>query len=422
MTGDLFSFSWDYANRVVPLEPLVSFGNLSQAKQSLLDKTGPDPQLTDWIPFMDQHAEQALQAQRPLVSKLRSCSNAVVLVGVGGSLLGSMAIYEALSSRFEAASPRLFYAGHHLNAAELQELCQTLQNFHPVLVVISKSGRTLEPALSFRILRQYMESRFGTEGAQQRTIVLTEDSPNPLRRVAQENGYHLVALPSGIGGRYSVFTAAALFPLALCGIDVEQFLKGGQYAHAHCTQAPDTENKALRYAGARNAFYEKGYKIESLCCWDPKLKSLAEWWKQLFGESDGKDGTGLFPASAQFTTDLHSLGQYFQQGERHLFATHLVARQPAADLIIPASSPDDGFGLFDHHTFSQVQQKAQIGTFLAHTEGHLPVLIWEIPQLSAYWLGAWMFVNLFACAVGGYARNINPFNQPGVETYKKNVL
>jgi glucose-6-phosphate isomerase len=212
--------------------------------------------------------------------------------------------------------------------------------------------------------------------------------------------------------------------LALAGINVTDFVQGGIDAYEHCTNKDNnhySNNLALCYAGIRNILYKNNYKVEALCSWTPKAKGIAEWWKQLFGESDGKDGTGIFPASANFTTDLHSLGQYFQQGERHLFSTHLKFKE-TNKVTIPKSDLKDGFNFLSNKDFSFVQEQAQQGTFLAHRDGKMPILIWNIPELNAYWLGNWMFTNMFACAVGGYARGIDPFNQPGVEDYKKNMF
>ncbi len=314
---------------------------------------------------------------------------------------------------------------------EPAELCDALDGFSPSLIVISKSGGTTEPALAFRILKNYLQSRFGEQETQKRIFAITDPSSGTLLSIAKENHYPYFTVPKGIGGRFSIFSSVGLFPLALAGIDVTDFVQGGIDALENCRQTSETplqNNVALCYAGIRNILYRHNYKIEALCAWTPKAKGIAEWWKQLFGESDGKGNTGIFPASANFTTDLHSLGQYFQEGERHLFATHLKFAQETSlsktrpSLTIPASSLKDGFDFLTGKELSDVQREAQAGTFLAHCDGKVPTLVWEIPKLNAYWIGHWMFTNMLSCAIGGYARGINPFDQPGVENYKTNMF
>ena len=427
------AFNWHKAQSVFPLQQHLEneAPNLILAKNSLLLKKGKSAEYTDWISFMKESALNTIEQQKSMVEKICKNSNAIVVIGIGGSLLGTKAIYEALTHSFALTNPNkrnehplLFWAGHHLAQDELIELCEALDGYSPSLVVVSKSGGTTEPALAFRILKQYLNNRFGNEETQKRIFAITDPANGTLLSIAKENNYPSFPIPKGIGGRYSVFTSVGLLPLALAGINVTEFVQGGIQAFENCTSTENNSmenNLALCYAGIRNILYKNHYKIEALCSWTPKAKGIAEWWKQLFGESDGKEGTGLFPASANFTTDLHSLGQYFQQGERHLFATHLKFCENNK-VTVPESSLHDGFEFLAGKDYSYVQEKAQEGTFLAHTDGKIPILIWEIPSLNAYWLGNWMFTNMFACAVGGYARGIDPFNQPGVEDYKNNMF
>ena len=423
----------NYAKQVFDVQKEFT-ENLSQfvaAKKKLFEKTGVGSEFTDWVSYVKNAAQTALEQQEKLVQEIKSHSNALVVVGIGGSLLGTKAVYEAFTSSYPTQSnknapskPVLFWAGHHLFPEYYDELCLGLEGYSPSIVVISKSGGTTEPALAFRILKRYLENRFGESEAKKRIVIITDAHSGTLLSLAKENNYPTLSIPAGIGGRYSVFTPVGLFPLAFAGMNMSQFILGACHVYEYnCDEKNDTfeKNMALCYAALRNGLYKKNYKIEALCSWTPKTQGVAEWWKQLFGESDGKNGTGLFPASVQLTTDLHSLGQYFQEGERHLFATHLKFNKKYSG-VVPSSSRPDGFEFLSGKELSFVQEKAQEGTFMAHTQGKMPVLVWEIPELNEYWLGAFLYTNMLACAIGGYARDINPFNQPGVENYKKNMF
>lgn len=433
---------WTKAHDVFPLEKHLAneTQNLISAKKSLLNGSGKSPEFTGWIDYVSKDSSEALQSLKKQVDTICSHSDAVVVVGIGGSLLGTKAVYDALSHTYALVNPEafhrrplLFWAGHHIALDELTELLDALDSYSPSLIVVSKSGETTEPALAFRVLKNYLEERFGAQEAAHRIFAVCDPTSGTLLKIAKENNYPHFPIPKNIGGRYSVFTPVGLFPLAIAGINVTELIAGAKAAFEDCTSDKNHSletNPALCYAGIRNILYKNDYKIESLCTWTPKLKSISEWWKQLFGESDGKDHTGIFPASAQFTTDLHSLGQYFQDGERHLFATHLrildeysLAKGTIKRRIkIPASTSPDGFEFLTGQDLSFVQSQAQLGTFLAHSDGKVPTLVWEIPELNAFWLGYWLYTNMFACAVGGYARGINPFNQPGVENYKTNLF
>lgn len=433
---------WTKAHDVLPLEKLLAneTNNLVAAKKALVQGTGKSPEFTGWVSFVKEEAQRTISSLKETVDNICAHSDALVIIGIGGSFLGTKAVYEALTHSFSLVSleafhrrPVLFWAGHHVALDEMAELLDALDSFSPSLVVVSKSGGTAEPALAFRVLKQYLEERFGEEEARHRIYAVTDPTSGTLLKIAKENQYPTFTIPKNIGGRYSVFTAASLLPLAVAGVPVSEFVEGACAAHDDCTSEKNNSletNVALCYAGLRNILYDNGFKIESLCTWSPKARSLAEWWKQLFGESDGKDHGGLFPASAQFTTDLHSLGQYFQEGERHLFATHLKVADEYSlakgaikrKIRVPQARQDDGFSFLDDCELSFVQHEAQQGTFLAHSDGKLPTLVWELPEFNAWWLGYWMYTNMFACAVGGYARGINPFNQPGVENYKNNMF
>lgn len=438
------SLDWTRVQDVCPIESRLGdhFKQVIQARNSLLESTGPGSEFTGWLRLLKNSAADALRPVQDMARRIAHQSDAVVVVGIGGSNLGAKAVYDALahayaqltSLRGPSAAPLLFWAGHHLATDEVIELLDVLDGYTPSLIVISKSGTTTEPALGFRILKNYLDTRFGPEESSQRIFAITDPSKGTLKKMATENGWPSLEIPPDVGGRYSVFTACGLLPLAAAGVDTEAFYGGAQDAgSAYTSKTSDSleTNPALCYAAVRNALYSEGYRVEAHCTWSPKLRTISEWWKQLFGESDGKNGTGLYPASACFTTDLHSLGQYFQEGERILFATHLrVAKELsqtrsglARSIQIPnASGVNDGFGFLNGENLASVQSHAQNGTFLAHADGKCPTLVWNIPQNTAYWLGYWMYTNFLSCAAGGYARGINPFDQPGVEAYKKNMF
>ncbi len=433
------TLNYSFANSVLPLEKFLeqNLSSFQKAKQSLLMQEGLGKEWTDWIPFVTRDSLQIISSQENLVEEIRAHSNAIVVIGIGGSLLGTKAVYEAFTPSFvlsqnskPSKNPLLFWAGHHMAQDELGELLDVLDHYSPSLVVISKSGSTTETGLAFRMLKDYMEQRFGVEVAQKRIVAITDPAQGTLKSIAAKEGYSLLPVPQGIGGRYSVFSSVGLFPLALAGIDVKSFVLGAIEAK-HNYSALDLNvqtDLTLCYAAIRNFLYKNNFKIEALCLWSPKAKGIAEWWKQLFGESDGKNHTGIFPASANFSTDLHSLGQYFQEGERHLFATHIQVKNETSlsakykNIELPNKNLRDGFDFLSGKSLSYVQQKAQQGTYLAHSTGGVPTLVWELDAMNEFTLGYWIFSNMLACAIGNYERNINPFDQPGVENYKTNMF
>jgi glucose-6-phosphate isomerase len=436
------ALDWTKAHDVIPLERQLNdtMPQIIAAKRSLCAGSGKGSDFMGWVHWVEDHAPKLLTDVKTLSERIASHSDALVVVGIGGSLLGTKAVYEALTHSFAIANPTqfqrrpvLFWAGHHVATDELNELLDVLDQFSPSLLVVSKSGTTTEPALAFRVLKQYLDDRFGAREASARIFAITDPESGTLLKLSQTHGYPTLSIPRNIGGRYSIFTAVGLLPLAVAGINVNEFLEGARQARLDAVgeknEAPES-NPALCYAAIRNALYKEGYKIEALCHWTPKLRAVGEWWKQLFGESDGKGNTGLFPASAQFTTDLHSMGQYFQEGERHLFATHLRILDESSlsrgaqkrKIRIPQAGLADGFDYLTGQNLEQVQHEAIFGTSLAHADGGVPTLIWDIPELSPFWLGYWLYMNMFACGVGGLARGVNPFDQPGVEAYKTNMF
>ena len=433
---------WTKAHDVKPLEQHLAtkLESMQSARKSLINKTGAEAEMTGWVDYALNDGFEDLAELQETIEEIQGHSDALVVVGIGGSLLGTKAVYEALTHSFSRMNqekfhgkPLLFWAGHHLAGDEMVELLDALDQCTPSVVVISKSGGTTEPAMAFRILKEYLVARFGHTEATARTYTITSPDSGTLLDIANEHQYPHYSIPNSIGGRYSVFSNVGLLPLSAAGINTEELMHGVAQATRDCLDENNNDyetNPAMCYAALRNSLYAEGYKIEALCHWSPKLAGVAEWWKQLFGESDGKENTGLYPASAQFSTDLHSLGQYFQEGERHMFATHIKVNDAYSlsrgsikrRIRIPNSDLDDNFDYLGGKELITVQNSAQQGTFLAHADGGLPTLIWEIPELNAWWLGYWLYTNMFACALSGYERAINPFNQPGVEAYKKNMF
>ncbi len=433
---------WTKIQDVCPVESSLaqSHQSIVAAKKSLVEGTGKGNDFVGWVRYVADESPQVLKDIKPVTDAICSHSDALVVVGIGGSYLGSRAVYQALTHAYAHLNPSefsrrplLFWAGNHMASDELAELLDALDLYSPSLLVISKSGGTTEPALAFRILKGYLEDRFGKEEARERIFAITDPQDGTLNRIATTEGYPKFVIPKNVGGRYSIFTPVGLLPLAVAGVDVNQLVEGAIQAFQDASSEKNNSletNVALCYAALRNALYQKEFKVEALCTWSPKLMMIAEWWKQLFGESDAKGNTGLFPASANFTTDLHSLGQYFQEGERHIFATHIRVHDEYSiakgcvkrKVRIPGAGLQDGFEFLTDKELFCVQAEAQQGTLLAHADGKLPSMVWEMPELSAYWMGYWLYTNMFACGVSGYARGINPFDQPGVEAYKSNMF
>ena len=436
------ALDWTKAHDVVPLERHLhdSMPHLVAAKKALANGSGKGSDFMGWVHFVEDHAPRVVNDAKNLAQRIASHSDALVVIGIGGSLLGTKAVYEALTHSFAMANPTQFqrrpvllWAGHHVATDELSELLDVLDQYSPSLLVVSKSGTTTEPALAFRVLKQYLDDRFGARESASRIFAITDPESGTLLKLSQTHGYPTMQIPRNVGGRYSIFTAVGLLPLAVAGIDVNEFVEGARQARADTINEKNESletNPALCYAAIRNSLYKEGYKVESLCHWTPKLRGIAEWWKQLFGESDAKGNTGLFPASVQFTTDLHSMGQYFQEGERHLFATHIRVLDESSlsrgaqkrKVRIPQPGLADGFDYLTGHNLEQIQSEAILGTSLAHADGGVPTLIWDIPEISAFWMGYWLYLNMFACGAGGLARGVNPFDQPGVEAYKVNMF
>jgi glucose-6-phosphate isomerase len=400
-----------------------------QAQQKLYNRDGAGNEYLGWLDLPATITDSALIQMNEVAATLQEKSEVLVVIGIGGSYLGARAVHEALSHHFSAQlparkSPRMIFAGHHIGEDYMHELLELLDLYSYSIVVISKSGTTTEPAIAFRILREHLIGKVGKEEAKQRIVAVTDASAGALRKLADDEGFRSFVIPDDVGGRFSVFTPVGLIPLAICGTDIRELIKGAAEMRAGCDPGiPFEENPALLYAATRNALYRTGKKIEVLVNYNPKLHYLAEWWKQLFGESEGKDGKGIFPASVDNSTDLHSMGQYIQEGERILFETVISVEQTMHSIHIPSDESNlDQLNFLSGKNIDQVNKMAELGTILAHMDGGVPNLRLSIPDISERSLGQLLYMFENACGISGYLLNVNPFNQPGVEAYKKNMF
>jgi glucose-6-phosphate isomerase len=352
--------------------------------------------------------------------------DAVVVIGIGGSYLGARAAIDSLTSVVGVSrpGPEILYAGHHLVGKYYIDLLEYLKNKQWGIVVVSKSGTTTEPAIAFRILKNALESQAGPAKASRRIIAITDEKKGALRKLSAQLGYKTFTIPDDIGGRYSVLTPVGLVPIAIAGFSVEAMLEGAREMMDSPEKNTDLKNNPVaRYTAARNAFYCQGKVTEVLCSFNPELHYVSEWWKQLFGESEGKEGKGIFPAVAEYTTDLHSMGQYMQEGPRNLFETILIPQQPHSDLQIPHDPQDlDGLNFLAGKELSYVNEAACNGTALAHVAGGVPVMRILFDRIDENNLGSLFYFFEKSCAISGYLLNVNPFDQPGVELYKSNMF
>jgi glucose-6-phosphate isomerase len=368
-----------------------------------------------------------LQDIQQTAADLRSKSDVIVSIGIGGSYLGAKAVIEAIYGPFrehKADGPLMVFAGQNMSSWYMKDLLELLNGRDFSVIVISKSGTTTEPGLAFRILKNALEARYGKESAQGRIVAITDKAKGALKQLATDEGYKTYVIPDDVGGRFSVLTPVGLLPIACAGIDVKEFARGFRDMATQLQQEKDvTKNPALAYAALRTLLYRQGKAIEILVNFEPALHYVSEWWKQLYGESEGKDGKGLFPASVDFSTDLHSMGQLIQDGVRNLFETFLIIKKNPFTVTIPHDDGNlDGLNYLEGKDLDDVNFTAYQGTTLAHRDGNAPSMTVELPELNAYYLAQLLYFFEIGVAVSGYMLGVNPFNQPGVEAYKKNMF
>ncbi|MDR2916693.1 MAG: glucose-6-phosphate isomerase [Tannerella sp.] len=409
--------------QVDALEPKVKNG-----LEMLHKGTGMGSDFLGWLHLPSSIKEAELKDIEKTAAQLRKCK-AVVVIGIGGSYLGTKAVVEAMNNSFDwlqkkRKNPVVLYAGHNIGEDYLSELCEALKDTKFGIINISKSGTTTEPAIAFRVLKKLLEKNVGKKESKECIVAITDKARGALRTLADKEGYKTFIIPDDVGGRFSVLTPVGLLPIAVAGISIRDLVKGAvDMEKATDEKVPFAQNIASIYAATRNALYAKGKKVEILANFHPKMHYIGEWWKQLYGESEGKDGKGIFPASVDFTTDLHSMGQWIQEGERIIFETVISVEKPDTRMTVPTDKADlDGLNYLAGKRIDEVNKMAELGTQLAHIDGGVPNIKITMPELNAYYIGQLFYFFEKACGISGYVLGVNPFDQPGVEAYKKNMF
>ncbi len=398
---------------------------LAKAAQMLSTHTGPGGDFTGWVYLPRDYDKEEFARIQAAAKKIQQQSQVLVVIGIGGSYLGARAVIEVVKSNNynlkKKDTPDVFFAGNGLSTDALLELLELIGDRDFSVNVISKSGTTTEPAVSFRIFKGLLEKKYGKEGARERIYATTDKARGALKGLADAEGYEEFVVPDDVGGRFSVLTAVGLLPIAVAGVDIEALMGGARQAMEELS-VPGLDNPAWQYAAARHGLYQSGKAIEVLAGYEPRFRFFAEWWKQLYGESEGKDGKGLFPASVEFTADLHSMGQYIQDGERVMFET-VVKFEPDGEYAIPNDPANvDGLNFLSGKSLAFVAEQAMRGTILAHVDGGVPNVLLELPQISEKSVGFLIYFFEYVCGLSGHLLEVNPFNQPGVEAYKKNMF
>lgn len=394
------------------------------ADKMLRSKTGAGNSFLGWLDLPENYDKEEFARIKDAAKRIQSDCEAFIVIGIGGSYLGSKAVIDFLKQTNNNSSlPEIYFAGCNISATSLNELISVCKSKNVCINVISKSGTTTEPAVAFRILRALLEEKYGVEEARKRIYVTTDKSRGTLKAFSTQQGYETFVVPDDVGGRFSVLTAVGLLPIAVAGIDIDELMHGANAARLAYTDTNINNNDAYKYAAIRNILYRKGKNLELLVGYEPYMAMIQEWWKQLYGESEGKDGKGIFPASVIFSTDLHSLGQYIQQGNRMLFETVLSINDSKSSLEIPYDEANiDGLNFLAGKDINDLQQTAMKATQLAHYDGGVPNIHIELEERSAYCLGYLIYFFELACAISGYILGVNPFDQPGVEDYKNNMF
>lgn len=422
------SFTKKYVSSFLSDEEILSFRDkICKAHHALHEKTGVGSDYTGWVDLPVAYDKAEFVRIKDAACRIRQHSDLLIVIGIGGSYLGARAVIEAVKSQnynaLRKGTPAIYFSGNSISSTSLSELVELCDGKDFSVNVISKSGTTTEPAIAFRVFRDMLIKKYGKQGAAERIFVTTDKARGTLKQLADAEGYETFVVPDDVGGRYSVLTAVGLLPIAAAGIDIDALMQGAAAARIDFMSADLEENICYQYAAIRNALYQKGKKMELFACYEPNFTMMNEWLKQLFGESEGKDGKGLFPGSVIFSTDLHSLGQYIQQGERLMFETVIHVERPQRDFLIE-KEPDnvDGLNFLAGKPMSFVCEKAFEGTVLAHNDGGVPNIVIDLPKLDETNLGYLIYFFEKACAVSGYVLGVNPFDQPGVESYKRNMF
>ena len=425
--------TFDYS-KVAPFvseHEVVSMEKLAEdAKKVLVEKTGAGNDFLGWIDLPVDYDKDEFARIKKAAEKIREDSEVLLVIGIGGSYLGARAAIEFLGHSFYNVvdksirkGPEIYFLGNSISSTYLKHLMDVVGDRDFSINIISKSGTTTEPAIAFRIFKEKMEAKYGKEEAAKRIYATTDKSKGALKKLSDEEGYQTFVVPDDVGGRFSVLTAVGLLPIAASGADIDKLMEGAASGRKAALELPFAENDAMKYAALRNIFLRKGKSVEILANYEPAVHYVSEWWKQLFGESEGKDQRGIFPASVDLTTDLHSMGQFIQDGSRIMFETVIEIEKSREEIVMNEEPVDlDGLNYLAGKTVDFINKSAMNGTILAHTDGQVPNLLVKVPEVNEFYLGQLFYFFEFACGVSGYLLGVNPFNQPGVESYKKNMF
>lgn len=425
------TFDYSKAGSFISEEEIGYMKKLTlDAKETLVSKTGAGNDFLGWIDLPVDYDKEEFARIKAAAKKIQSDSDVLLVIGIGGSYLGARAAIEFLSHSFYNVldksvrkTPEIYFCGNSISSTYLKHLMDVVGDRDFSINMISKSGTTTEPAIAFRVFKEKLEAKYGKKGAAERIYATTDKAKGSLKHLSDEEGYETFVVPDDVGGRFSVLTAVGLLPIAVSGADIDKLMEGAASGRKRALENDFEENDALQYAALRNILLRKGKSVEILANYEPAVHYVSEWWKQLFGESEGKDNKGLFPASVDLTTDLHSMGQFIQDGSRVMFETVINIDTPREELTIGEEPVDlDGLNYLAGKTVDFVNKSAMNGTILAHTDGNVPNLMVKIPKQDEFYLGQLFYFFEFACGVSGYTLGVNPFNQPGVESYKKNMF
>ena len=429
--GTKVTFDYSKAAGFIREHEMQAFEGIADAaKEVLVSRSGQGNDYLGWIDLPVNYEREEFARIKKAAEKICSDSEVLVVIGIGGSYLGARAAIEFLRHGFynniskeQRKTPEIYFAGNSISSSYLQGLIDVVGDRDFSVNIISKSGTTTEPAIAFRIFKEMLEKKYGKEEAAKRIYATTDKARGALKHLSDEEGYETFVVPDDVGGRFSVLTAVGLLPIAVSGADIDKLMEGAASGREMALNLPYAENDAMQYAAVRNILHRKGKAVEILANYEPSLHYVSEWWTQLFGESEGKDQKGIYPASVDLTTDLHSMGQFIQDGSRIMFETVLNVEKSRVELTIGEEPVDlDGLNYLAGKTVDFVNKSAMNGTILAHTDGSVPNLRVDIPEQNEFYLGQLFYFFEFACGISGYVSGVNPFNQPGVESYKKNMF
>ncbi len=425
------TFDYSKAAGFVSAEEVNNFkSTVMSAKETLLSKTGAGNDFLGWIDLPVDYDKEEFDRIKKAAAKIQNDSDVLLVVGIGGSYLGARAAIEFLTHSFynvldkgRRKAPEIYFVGNSISSKYVKDLQDVLEGKDFSINIISKSGTTTEPAIAFRVFKEMLIEKYGKEEANKRIYATTDKARGALKSLADEEGYETFVVPDDVGGRFSVLTAVGLLPIAAAGLDIDKLMEGAASGRKKALETPYEQNDALLYAGIRNILHRKGKMIEIVANYEPSMHYVSEWWKQLYGESEGKDQRGIFPAAVDLTTDLHSMGQFIQDGSRVMFETVMCLDESPAEILLKEEAVDtDGMNYLAGKSVDFVNKSAMNGTILAHTDGNVPNLMVHIPEQNEFYLGELFYFFEFACGISGYILGVNPFNQPGVESYKKNMF